>query len=122
MDKIKQRIAIALACGWKRDKREFGQDPCKFFIDGWITGFPYSQQMFFRNSPDFLNDLNAMHEAERILTHSQYRKYAEILYFMAYGVERKRPKIIGASRAVLSATAAQRAEAFLKTLGLWETS
>ena len=66
-------------------------------------------------TPDYLNDLNAMHEAEKMLRKpmkgsdtdtiigDRMHKYAELIGY-AFG-----------------ATAAQRAEAFLRTLGLWTT-
>jgi hypothetical protein len=55
--------------------------------------------------PDYLSDLNAMHEAEKVLTLEQKSVYCLELNKLIYG---------------MCATAAQRAEAFLKTLGLWE--
>jgi len=58
--------------------------------------------------PDF-SDLNAMHEVEKMLTDEQYSYYGWHLLG-----EGKIP-----CREVLSATALQRAEAFLKTLNLW---
>jgi hypothetical protein len=57
------------------------------------------------NSP--LSDLNAMHEAEKVLTNEQW---------VAYGKELSRLKVFP----MVHATAKQRAEAFLKTLGKWE--
>ena len=63
--------------------------------------------------PDYLNDLNAMHEAEKILTDDQHITYRNIL-----------ANVIGDvtffCRKYTSATAAQRAEAFLRTLNLWK--
>jgi hypothetical protein len=63
--------------------------------------------------PDYLNDLNAMHDAEEYL----FKDVHQWRYFInnlrdATGED---PFL-----AVAHATAAQRAEAFLKTLGLWE--
>ncbi len=55
--------------------------------------------------PDYLGDLNAMHEAEKVLTGIQLAEYSIWLQ-----------KIEDYD---FLATAAQRAEAFLKTLGLW---
>ena len=59
--------------------------------------------------PDYLNDLNAMHEAERRLEaedNHAYGCYCSELY-EKYGD-------------TVSLTAAQRAEDFLKTLNLWK--
>jgi hypothetical protein len=59
--------------------------------------------------PNYCNDLNAMHEAENILSQDEI----EIIY----------PKFLGAYREpnkAIRATAHQRAEAFLKTVGKWK--
>ena len=61
--------------------------------------------------PDYLNDLNAMHEAEKTLRNEQrFEFYKQLL------------KACEDSETVntIHATAAQRAEAFLKTLGKWK--
>ena len=57
--------------------------------------------------PDYCNDLNAMHEAEKVLDLDQWHKYASLIGRHDY-------------RNLLNATAAQRAEAFLKTLNFWK--
>lgn len=62
--------------------------------------------------PDYCNDLNAMHEAEKLLNKkgAERRIYIAMIY-----------KLVGYhSYDVCHATAAQRAEAFLKTIGKWE--
>lgn len=82
-----QRIAIAQACGW---------------TDTPIVGGKYGQA----DVPDYLEDLNAMHEAEKVLTHEQFDDY-----YVRLCIKIARP---------YHATAAQRAEAFLRTLGLWK--
>lgn len=62
--------------------------------------------------PDYLNDLNAMHEAEEKLTDSQTQKYIDELVNVTNVGYRN-------YYAVYHATAAQRAEAFLRTLNLY---
>jgi len=57
--------------------------------------------------PDYCTDLNAMHDAEWSLTDDQ-------LWRMARNIERNDEQWY------FRATARQRAEAFLRTLGLWE--
>jgi hypothetical protein len=57
--------------------------------------------------PNYCNDLNAMHEAEKVLTANQFDKYCYRL------------DAVGGMRHCTHATAAQRAEAFLKTLRMW---
>jgi len=89
-----QRIAIAEACGWKKG----GLDCDGYQI--WIH--PSGARQYWAYVPDYLNDLNACHEMEKVLNSSQILPYLVMLqphYFP---------------------TASQRCEAFLKTLGLWK--
>lgn len=62
--------------------------------------------------PNFLNDLNAIHEAEKVLDYDQQEDF--LLFIGAYNHESDAPW------SACHATAAQRCEAFLKTLGLWK--
>jgi hypothetical protein len=98
-----QRIAIAKACGWKNLQEEqyywMGTPP-----DGSDLRVTYKRHTLL----DYLNDLNAMHEAEKVLPD---------LY--AYQLELIRVCEKADGRSAWRATAAQRAEAFLRTLGLW---
>ena len=136
MDPEKQRIAIAEACGWRiltmREAVEFGlyktggfpmdQDAWQFLYDGNNkkhagTGFRNKEYGgWVRALPDYLGDLNAMHEAEKLLDDGvddagslRYR-YAGFLYHITV------PQNLQPFRA----TAPQRAEALLRTLNLWE--
>lgn len=99
MNPDKQRIAIAEACGWKEIVKE---------MYGPLFGRPSSAPLRTQ-IPNHLRDLNAMHEAEKILTRKQFLKYYELL-------PGDWPEDAVAS------TAAQRAEAFLRTLNKWEDS
>lgn len=102
-----QRIKIAEACGWVLDHIRNGA-------------------MYYLPEKDFhvgdpLNDLNAMAEAEKILNERQRQTYAWQIIRLA----RKQAGIDEHESHypvpfVLFATAAQRAEAFLRTLNLWE--
>ena len=56
--------------------------------------------------PDYLTDLNACHWMEKVLNSQQSHEY-----YVQLAMKVNRPFI---------ATASQRAEAFLRTLGLWE--
>lgn len=73
--------------------------------------------------PDYLNDLNAMHEAELKLSgtredeNSQLSQYSENLTF-ACGYPQDPTDIWYID--LIRATAAQRAEALLRTVGLWK--
>jgi hypothetical protein len=93
-----QRIAIAKACG--RVQRP----------DGFW--FPKGKNHGSQGIPDYLNDLNAMHEAELKALGLKYDQWTRELRAIC---ERDR-------RCIESATAAQRAEAFLRTIGRWENT
>jgi hypothetical protein len=96
----KQRIAIAEACG------HIVTDHALFTPDRWKVWYDDVKHLI----PDYLNDLNAMHEAEKVLTYPQGGK-------MTRWIERM---TCGGYGPQLFATAAQRAEAFLRTLNRWE--
>jgi hypothetical protein len=105
MNPEQQRIAIAEACGlpkpYSRWSGGIANTLCHSVIvkDGWREAIPI---------PDYLNDLNAMHEAEESLHGNQYVEYTNSL------IE------IEGSLFGIRTTAAERAEAFLKTLNLWK--
>lgn len=65
--------------------------------------------------PDYCNDLNAMHEAETVLTPIQQSRYAELLGDWPTFEKGEYPTF-----RFLHSPARQRAEAFLRTLGKWE--
>ena len=67
----------------------------------------------YRPTRDYCNDLNAMHEAEKMLNHIRAAEYARVLTSIAWQSEQ--PVF-----APMTATARQRAEAFLRTFGKWE--
>lgn len=99
-----KRIKIAEACGWKRhyntDKqwRYDGDGP-----DDWIVE---------DDLPNYFNSLDACHEMEKVLKDHEIEQYNDLLgSFLWSGYP--------ASRRNFHATAAQRAEAFGRTLGLW---
>ena len=95
-----QRIAIAEACGWTEISMRcmWGLPP---------TAIDYGTEECLKHFPDYLNDLNAMHEAEKMLDFNQLRDMEDNVSFRF---------------AVLPfhSTASQRAEAFLRTLDKWE--
>ncbi len=69
-----------------------------------------SNYTFVSDLPDYLHDLNAMHEAEKTLFPKHEAKWAMTM-----------SEVCGHSwRIIYTATASQRAEAFLKTIGKWE--
>ena len=94
-----QRIAIAEACGWKPAPRG------RWKLNEHVERF----------RPDYLNDLNAMHEAVKSLPQNSKPRYFACLCAVVSGAI----SLNGYSEAT-EATAAQRAEAFLRTLDLWK--
>jgi len=79
-----------------------------------LKGIP-PKHIGFDECPDFCYDLNAMHEAEKMLT----RKSLTQDYFnVGYG--RYQTILCEMSLTPLCATAKQRAEAFVKTICKWE--
>jgi len=100
MNQEKQRIAIAEACGFKCSEysHELGQLVAEF-------------------TPDYLNDLNAMHDAEKVLTQQQRIEYVLELGYIWTG---RNDRAIPNWWFVHDATATQRAEAFLRIIGKWE--
>jgi hypothetical protein len=97
---------IAEACGWMRC---VCNDP---ECDAWFPPNSHEPKLGVLN---YCFDLNAIHVAEAIFTRdstpSAY-EYAHHLYNVVV------PKEVQPFRA----TAAQRAEAFLRTVGKWETT
>lgn len=106
-----QRIAIAEACGWTAQERPHFTGFTGWFTvtpTGSIVGHSKTNQINVAAVPDYLNDLNAMHEAEKVCIYAPHCALG-----MLYSAQ---PTIAG----FISATAAQRAEAFLRTLGLYK--
>ncbi len=93
-------IKIAEVCGWKYHGR---------IGDRLLMWPPYFGDA--TAPPHYFNDLNAMHEAEKALTDEEYFTYCR-----KHLPEVQRSEIAQGR----TATAAQRAEAFGLTLGLWE--
>lgn len=109
MDKTKQRIAIAEAC-----------------LNHSLEVYRTSEgDINTAALPNYTGDLNAMHEAEKVLDMHQQYAYGETLARATIGAgqfddpEGFTPNGWG-YYAPSTATAAQRAEAFLRTIGKWE--
>lgn len=114
-----QRIAIAEWVGWKqREKSHRAMVPCgnQFSYDNFFWNDPHGRPD--KGPPDYLNDLNAMHEAEGLLKGSQIRDF-EISLIKLLNLPLESTPYEGSTFPLIHATAAQRTEALLKTLGLW---
>ena len=119
MTPAEQNIAIAEACGWKRDNK----------VNEWLrpsrSHIPQFHSSWFGidQLPNYLSDLNAMHEAEKVLIGPQAILYERMLENMVRAQARTQPGDRYPRAATICswhATAAQRAEAFLKTIGKWK--
>jgi len=123
----KQRIAIAEACGWLQ-KTEYNSlagwhKMTNTIVDEFFCKYTYDKDTKQRigyvwkatsELPKYLTDLNAMHEAEGTLNWDEQASTQADEYRMALTT------ICGHDRDLIHvATAAQRAEAFLKTIGKW---
>ena len=110
-----QRIAIAEACGWyeiyydgtENNGPESDINPLRL-VGKWSKRGVGSWAIIC-SLPDYLNDLNAMHEAEKVLNEKQEHIMNDTLWDLMSG-----------RKYLWHATAPQRAEAFLRTLGKWE--
>lgn len=104
-----QQIAIAEALGWL--VTDDGSNNYKIMGSrhGWKQGFRPEP------IPDYLNDLNAMHEAVKTLPQNLMPRYFACLCNVVSGSL----SLYGYSKAT-EATAPQRCEAFLKTIDKWE--
>lgn len=159
-----QRIEIAKACGWYDLRRDLN-DP-ELLMGVFCFGAVGPEEF---EVPDYLNDLNAMNEAEEVLNEEQYSKlfssnprdHADMRYIAELakvcGIETREELIInvdekdkdklnfrpgpyptpielpssaivlghiipayGHELCLIKATAAQRAEAFLKAINKWD--
>jgi len=96
-----QRVAIAEACGWKTGYRDAVSS---------VTALP-----------DYLNDLNAMHEAEQVLWEMDWSFRSIFNDHLANIIKRRKVnRNEWDAETLLDSTASQRAEAFLRTIGKWK--
>ena len=116
MTQEQKRIKLAEAAGWKRAG----------LINEWLRPsrehIPqfHSSWVGLDSLPEYFNELNAVHELEKVLNAGQINTYLGKLYGYT------KPAKVGANpweiisfRVAVHATAAQRAEALGKTLNLW---
>lgn len=130
MNKEDQRVAIAVQCGWKDCDINRLQNPPLLLGDkpervkGEIVSYLCDQRI-----PNYPDDLNAMHEAESVLTDEQQHYYAWLLVqsvdnHMTWKRE-EFPTIevweMGLTEVwfALQAPASNRSETFLRATGLW---
>ncbi len=102
---------IAEICGWKIHpaNRNLVTDP----------KYPHSVQPI-GTIPDYCNDLNEMHEAEKVLTRGTVHEIINATNAYIKHLARILACIDTAFFQFTHATARQRAEAFLRAVGKWE--
>ena len=121
-------IAIAEACGLDVIQNPHGS---KDRPEAWKTGFftpkaakqrriSWPSSAVVKVIPDYCNDLNAMHEAEKVLTNEHHRQYRSEVWYSVCNDISSYECVKAAERPHFSATSHQRAEAFLKTIEKWE--
>ena len=110
MKREKQIIAIAEYCGYTH-----------IVTDKYAGSFGVAPGSLVQDDlplPAYLDDLNAMHMAEKVLTIKQVWTYHEHLNVFAFDAANN-PMSIPIQRWTHGSTASQRAESFLKTIGKW---
>lgn len=116
MTQEEKQLKIAEALGWKNCHTPglkgliVGKAPEAWASAHRACHYEIEPKGIWHEIPDYFTDLNACHEMESILTDDEYSKYGWTI--LGDG------KI--ECRDFLGAKAAQRAEAFGLTLGLWE--
>jgi len=113
LDKQTQRTEIAKTCGWEHAPENNEDYPWWHPVEKTVSTFD--------NLPDYLNNLDDMHEAEKVLDDSKLWDQQKVRYYHELSElfdDCGEPTVNYFN--VVNATAAQRAEAFLKTLNLWQ--
>lgn len=139
MTELEQRISIAEACGWRWYRRPatgpWAAKPMRalyhpLLVPEYVATLQPADMterecnpvFLWREGmiPDYLNDLNSIHEVEKSLSMHQSANY-EVLLDEVVNREFHRDEtcLIVPD---WHATAAQRAEAFLKCLGKWKST
>jgi hypothetical protein len=105
-----QREAIAKACGWSCVDHSANGGPIWWVKNG--------RAVQHKRLPDYLNDLNAIHQAcmEHLPADKRMTYFWELIDLLGYETNLA---MSDTSALAIHATAAQRAEAFLKTMKLW---
>ncbi len=96
-----KRIKIAESCGWHKSR----------MVPGW---WGHQHHLTTERLPDYLNSLDAMHEAQKVLfERGKYNDFERAL------IEIMGNNFRSGDPFLWNATAEQLAESFGKTLNLW---
>lgn len=119
MSDDQKRIRIAKGCGWKESDELWISPSGSKFARKRSYGAPIEDWEIL---PDYLNDLNEMHEAEKTFLPCETDQYVRYLWPIVADFWReqgKRTELFDQESiafAIAHATARQRADAFLATL------
>lgn len=95
--------------------------PCGF-PGGGLLGWGWNLEAIDQHLPDYYSDLNDIHAAVMTLDYDQCENYERCLARTSFrdreSTKGERPRMF----LQMNATAAQRAEAFLRTVGRWVDS
>jgi hypothetical protein len=105
-------IAIAEACGYKNVTIGVTEGTIRVVVG-------YKHHTFDEEIPDYCNDLNAMHEAEATLDFEQAELFEDELCDVTFKNNKRLENPLPCRFSVCHATARQRAEAFIRTLGIF---
>lgn len=105
-------VAIAEACGWVFHEGEEPRYGGTYKRRGWSNG-----KKWRINPPSYCTDLNEMHKVEKTILKSYWGNYsAHLSYITRNGSELDNLE----TYKKIHASARQRAEAFLRTIGKWK--
>lgn len=119
MSPEKQRIAIAEACGWNPT----GYGSWYFGKKDDMNYATISDSCNHIQLSDYLNDLNAMHDALKVLDEEQKLDFCSNICRILNEANRGKRSWLGPTTFdYINATASQFAQAFLHAIGKWEIS
>lgn len=112
MNPIEQQIAIAESVGWRKI---CSNDAVVYVKDADLVSYQARTQ---EQLPNYLKDLNAMHEVENAFyKRAGMYEFERYLTHLQHIMNRVPP--VQENMFFVSAPAAQRAEAYLRTIGKW---
>jgi hypothetical protein len=118
MTALHQHTKIAVALGYSYEDMRIGEEEKDIIVTIRVWKTPEGDGMGKKWPPNYPHDLNAMHEAEKTLKPKQALDYWNRLNKLQ-GNSPTNSLCLVFGDAVF-ANAEQRAEAFLRTLNLWE--
>lgn len=125
MSDEEMREAIGIACGWTFHDCDYApKDGGAVFEKFWIRPGVILEELTAndiawregRSLPDYINSLDAMHEAEKTLTDEQHYDFRVELWAVTQPTEIRKIASLDHNRAYASATARQRALAFIQAI------